>query len=225
MIHPRALLFDMDGLMVDSEPLWFHVQRAFAGARGGIWTPELAESCVGRGLVNAIRTMGEQFGFAVDLERDQADIIERFISHVATLELKAGFRELLAEARGRVPIAVASSSARRLVEAVLAHFEITDAFGAIVSGDDVAEPKPMPDIFLKAASGLGVEPAGCVVFEDSLAGAIAGRAAGMKVIAVPERVEPKFAREADFVVNDLFEARRLITFGPLPASLSSPPRA
>lgn len=206
---PSALVLDMDGLMVDSEPLWFEVERAFCAARGGDFTEELARLCVGRGIAWTIRLVGERFGFATDIERDTREMIDSFIARVSDLALKPGCLELLDAAEGKVPIAVASSSPIRLIDAVLKRFAITPRFQAIVSGEFVAHPKPAPDIFLRAAETLGVAPARAAVLEDSLAGATAGRAAGMFVIAVPEGPWENrgFEAVADVIVTDLFQAR------------------
>ena len=211
MLRPRALLFDMDGLMVDSEPLWFEVERDFARARGGDWTHEVAAECIGRGLANTLQAMRARFDFDLDLPRDAAEIVEMFIGRVGDLQLQPGCRDLLDHARARVPIAVGSSSARRLVHATLDRFAITPLFGAIVTGDDVRHPKPAPDIFLRAAGLLGVAPADCVVLEDAIAGVEAARAAGMRVIAVPEASRVGYDA-ADFVVADLVEARALFAW-------------
>jgi HAD superfamily hydrolase (TIGR01509 family) len=206
-----ALLFDMDGLMVDSEPAWFDLQREFAEARGGTWTGELAHRCVGGGLVNALRVMHEAFGFSVDIERDSAVMVDMFVARVERLALKRGCLELVDAARERnVPCAVGSSSSRRLVEATLSRFEIRDRFETIVTGDCVVRPKPAPDIFLEAGARLGLAPNACVVLEDSLAGVRAGRAAGMYVIAVPETPHDAFATLANAVVPDLHAARSLL---------------
>jgi beta-phosphoglucomutase-like phosphatase (HAD superfamily) len=105
-------------------------------------------------------------------------------------------------------MAAASSSVGRLVRGVLEGLGLAPSFHAIVSGDDVVNPKPAPDIFLEAARRLGVDPAGCVVLEDSLAGATAAHAAGMPVIAIPERATPGIERVATIIVTDLHEARR-----------------
>jgi sugar-phosphatase len=214
MIPCRALLFDMDGLMVDSEPLWFDVGRAFARARGGEWTEDRAHACVGRGLANTLRVMHETLGIPVHLEADAAAMVDLFLSRVSELELKPGFADLLDAARSAgIPRALASSSARRLVEATLARFGVRDRFDAVVSGDCVAHPKPAPDIFLEAARRLSVPPARCVVLEDSLAGIRAARAAGMRVIAVPEHPGTDEMRAlADAVVSDLGAARARLSF-------------
>ncbi len=207
----RAILFDMDGLMVDSEPAWFDLQREFVEARGGSWSTELAHKCVGGGLTNALHVMADAFGFAVDIDRDSASMIDMFVARVDRLALKPGCLDLVEAARVQDRRrAVASSSARRLVEATLARFDLRHRFDATVSGDCVGRPKPSPDIFLEAADRLGIEPAACVVLEDSLAGVRAGRAAGMTVIAVPETANPAFAEFADAVVPDLYAARALL---------------
>jgi len=212
---PAALVLDMDGLMVDSEPLWFEVERAFAADRGGDWTVAHAHAAVGRGLTTTLAMMHEALGFPVDVARDTAQIEDAFIDRVRELALKPGCVELLAAAAA-MPLAVASSSPMRLIRAVLERFAITERFAAIVSGELVAHPKPAPDIFLLAAHELGVDPARCAVLEDSLAGATAGHAAGMFVVAVPEGPPEGRGFEAvsSVIVKDLFEAWSVLQ-GPL----------
>jgi mannitol-1-/sugar-/sorbitol-6-/2-deoxyglucose-6-phosphatase len=207
----------MDGLMVDSEPLWFQVERAFAAQRGGVWTPELSHLCIGRGTPYTLRTMSEEFGFTVNVGPDTAEIMNAFVERLGELSLKPGCRELLDEAAGKLPLAVASSSPRRLIRAVLDRFGIEPRFKAVVSGEEVLQPKPAPDIFKRAATELGVPPTRCAVFEDSVAGATAGHAAGTFVVAVPEGpweggFSPSacFQGVADRIVPDLFAARRAI---------------
>ncbi len=208
---PAALVLDMDGLLVDSEPLWFDVERAFAAERGGDWTEGHAHAAVGRGLATTLVMMHEGFGFPVDVARDTAALQDAFVDRVGSLSLKPGCMELLDAAAG-VPLSVASSSPMRLIRAVLQRFAITDRFQVIVSGESVAHPKPAPDIFLRTAADLGVEPARCAVLEDSLAGATAGHAAGMFVIAVPEGPPEGRGFEAvsNVIVKDLFAARRAL---------------
>lgn len=212
MIPARALVLDMDGLMVDSEPLWFEVERAFARRRGGDFDEEHARLCVGKGLASTLGFMTQTFGFPTDPEADAAEIVDAFIAGTGSLVLKPGCRALLDRARGRVPLALASSSPERLIAAVVERFALAPILDAIVSGDHVAHPKPAPDVFLLAASRIQVAPRDCVVLEDSLAGATAGRAAGMRVIAVPEG-DPRgrgFEQVADAIVRDLDEASALL---------------
>src|SRR5262249_43910321 len=147
----------------------------------------------------------------VDVEQDAEAIVSAFVARVAELSLKRGCGELLDQAREHaVPCALASSSARRLVEATLARFGLHERFGAVVTGSCVARPKPAPDLSLEAARGLGTTPEECVVLEDSLAGVQAARAAGMRAIAVPERDPERFAGLADAVVADLHQAREIL---------------
>ncbi len=210
---PGALLFDMDGLMVDSEPLWFQVEGDFARSRGGHWTEAMARTCTGQGTAKTLGFMSETFGFPVEVERDKAGIVEAFIGRVGELVLKPGCVELLAEARGKVPLALASSSPMRLIEAVLRRFDLAPLFSAVVSGESVTSPKPAPDIFLRTAERLGVGAERCVVLEDSFAGATAGHAAGMFVIAVPEGSHEGrgFEAVAHVIAPDLFAARKHLT--------------
>jgi sugar-phosphatase len=202
----------MDGLLVDSEPLWFEVERAFARDRGAVWTHEQARACVGRGVAATLAFMSDAFGFSVDVPRDSLDIADRFVASVAALELKPGAAELLSAANGRARKALASSSARRIIDAVVARFDLRSQLDAIVSGEEVPNQKPAPDIFLLAAERLGIPPEKCVVFEDSLAGATAGRAAGARVVAVPEGAwEGRgFEAVAHAIVPDLHKARALV---------------
>jgi sugar-phosphatase len=201
----------MDGTMVDSEPAWFELQRDFVAARGGEWTAEHARRCAGGGLVHALHVMEQAFGFAVDVERDRAWMADAFVSRLDRVKLKPGLFEILDAARAlAIPCAVASSSTRRLVYATLDQFGLHDRFGAVVTGECVAHPKPAPDIFVEAASRLGIAATDCVVIEDALAGVRAARAARMRVIAVPEHGADGFAALADAVVADLHGARAVL---------------
>ena len=212
MILAGALIFDLDGLLVDSEPLWFEVERAFAAARGAVWTAELWHDCIGKGLKNTLDVMRDALGLPIEHAADGVELVDRFLARASEVVLKPGCRELLDAAHGAVPIAIGSSSARRLVFGVVHALGAASYFDAIVTGDDVVSPKPAPDIFLEASRRLGVPPSDCVVLEDSLAGATAGHAAKMHVIAVPERPTEGLAAVSSFVVRDLFEARGVLVF-------------
>lgn len=220
---PSALILDMDGLLVDSEPLWFQVEGAFAARRGAAWTRELALAATGQGTPHTLRVMHETFGFPVDTARDTRAILDAFIARVGELRLKPGCTELLNAVSGIVPVAVASSSPLRVVEAVLGRFGIGLRIDVVVSGESVPSPKPAPDIFLRAARELRVPPDRIAVLEDSIAGVKAGHAAGMFVVAVPEGpVEGRgFEAVASVVVRDLFEAVAVLG---LPPRSSGPTR-
>ena len=196
--------------MIDSEPLWHEIESAVALRHGGHWTTALSHECIGTGLEHAVVLMRERLGVELGIEQGVAELVSCFIARVGELDLMPGCRELVDAGYGKVPLGLCSSSAPDLVRAVLDRFDLSARFAAVVSGASVAHAKPAPDIFLHAARLLGVAPASCVVLEDAIAGVAAGRAAGMCVIAVPERHEPRFAELADYVVRDLHEARALL---------------
>jgi HAD superfamily hydrolase (TIGR01509 family) len=207
----RTLIFDMDGLMVDSEPLWWRVEKALAREHDQSWSDELATHCVGKGLPYLIETMRRELGLPLSVNEGVAWLVEQFVARVDELQLKTGCVELIEAARtAQRTLAVASSSPQRLIDAVLARFQLAPPFDAIVSGEQVTHPKPAPDIFLRTAELLSTAPADCVVLEDSLAGVRAGRAAGMSVIAVPEHDPERFTELTPHVVHDLHQARRLL---------------
>ena len=209
-IEARALLFDMDGLMIDSEPVWHVVERELGRALGVDWSEELSQACIGTGLPNTIETMRTKLGVTLGVAEGVERLVEGFLAHLADLRLHAGCRELVGAAHGRMPLAVASSSTHRLVTAVLDHFGLQAHFAAVVSGESVPRTKPAPDIFLHAAERLGCAPVDCVVLEDSAAGVRAACAAGMRVIAVPESDPAPFRALTEWVVADLHAARVLL---------------
>lgn len=209
---PRSLIFDMDGLLVDSEPLWQASEQAFARARGGEWTDAMYRACIGQGIGRIVHIMGELLGFAVDEARDVRELEDLFIARIGALEMKPGALAFVTAARGRLPVGLASSSPRRLIDATLERFGITDHFDVTVSGQEVPRAKPFPDVYLRAAELLSVPARDCVALEDSRTGARAAREAGMTVIAVPEGETSGFEGIADVVVSSLFEARTLVAF-------------
>ncbi len=223
-LHGRpvsALIFDLDGLLVDSEPVWFEVESAYLRRLGPhAWTRADAEACMGQGTPNTLRVWHERFGVRIDVERDTEAILDGVVARAADIAPKPGARELLAWAAARrVPAAVASSSRHRLIDAVLRATNLRASFAAVVSGQDVARGKPAPDIFLRAAGVLGVPAERCVVLEDALAGVEGARAAGAMVVAVPSAPSPRFAELATAVVTSLTEVPSLLS-----PPRSSPPR-
>ena len=209
--EPRALIFDMDGLMIDSEPLWFAVEVALAESYGKRWTHTWAQECVGTGLPNTARTMAEKLDLPFGSDDGAQLLVQGFMRRVSELELKPGFRELLEAARAaQLPCALASASTQALLNTVVDRFELRTKLQAIVAGEVVPINKPAPDIFLHAAAQLDTAPAGCVVLEDSVPGVQAGVAAGMMVIAVPEIDDPRFAVLTPHVTRDLHEAKSVL---------------
>ncbi len=175
----------MDGLLVDSEPLWTVAEVELAGLLGGVWSDQLKASIVGTRLDVAVPLILEHYGRPEEEVAWASQwLLDRMVTLFAgDLPVLPGARELLRDlGEAGVPVALVSSSYRLLVDAVLSHgfpFEVT------VAGDEVTHGKPHPEPYLTAAERLGVDPRRCVVLEDSVAGVLAGEAAGCGVVAVP----------------------------------------
>jgi HAD superfamily hydrolase (TIGR01509 family) len=184
----QAVLWDMDGLLVDTEPLWTVAEHDLAARYGGVFTPEIKAAIVGTRLDVAVPTFLAHLGVPTTphaVHDASTWLLDRMAELFAgDLELQPGAGELLAALRTEgVPMALVSSSYRVLVDAVLSHgfadFDVT------VAGDEVLRGKPDPEPYLTATDQLGVEPAACVVLEDSPPGVASGEAAGCAVVAVP----------------------------------------
>jgi len=205
--RPDALIFDLDGLLVDSEPIWFEVEGGFLADLGYTWTHEEAEACMGQGTPNTLRIWRERHGVEVDIARDTERIMDRMIARADGMKLQPGALSLLGRAKQEdCRMAVASSSPRRLIEAVLDAKGIRPFFEVVVSAQEVPRPKPAPDVFARAAELLNVPINSCVVLEDTLAGTRAGIDAGARVITVPSVRSDALAALATWVLNDLEEA-------------------
>jgi HAD superfamily hydrolase (TIGR01509 family) len=210
----QALIFDLDGLLVDSEPVWFEVEGAFLARFGFVWTQKEAQACMGQGTPNTLRVWRDKHGIEVDLERDTETILSEVIARASEMPLKPGALSVLEAARDLgLPMAVASSSRTRLIRAVLEQKGIALFFNAVVSGQDVARGKPAPDIFLRAASVLGTPIERCLVLEDALAGVRAGRAAGAFVVAVPTVHSDELSTLATHVATSLHEVAAWLRAG------------
>ncbi len=183
-----AVLFDMDGLLVDSEPVWTIAETELAEALGGAFSPELKAAIVGTRLEVAVPTILAWYdapGGECEVAATSAWLLGRVAELFSgELVLMPGARELLAALRvASVPIALVSSSYRVLVDAVLRRG--VGPFAVTVAGDEVAHGKPHPEPYLTACDRLGVDPGSAVVLEDSPAGVASGEAAGCPVVAVP----------------------------------------
>ena len=184
-MDPAAIVFDLDGVLVDSEPVWDEVRRAVVAERGGRWTAEATTAMQGMSTPEWARyltTLGAA-GSPDELARTVvAAMADRYRAHVP---LMPGAVEAVTDLSGRWPLAVASSSPPDLIGVVLAAAEVADRFRVTVSSEEVARGKPAPDVYLAAADRLGVEPARCLAVEDSANGLRSAAAAGMTVVAVP----------------------------------------
>ena len=184
---PSAVLWDMDGTLVDTEPFWFAAEIELVGRFGGTWTHEQAVALVGSGLRDGARVL-QQHGVAMTVDEIvdwQTDFVtERLVSPLpwrpGALALLAGLRE------AGVPTALVTMSVRRMAEAVAAAVPF-GGFDVVVAGDDVERPKPHPEAYLRAAELLGVDIADCVAIEDSPPGLAAAVASGAATVGVPHQ--------------------------------------
>jgi HAD superfamily hydrolase (TIGR01509 family) len=181
---PLAVVFDLDGVLVDSEAIWAAAERRTVESLGGEYTPEIAGLLYGRGHRDGGRLLADRFG------GDAEAVAERLLGHALAgfrggVPALPGARELVRSLEGVLPIAVASNSVRPIVEAALTSVALDGRFDAVVCGDDVERGKPAPDVYLAACRALGVAPADALAIEDSPVGTVAAKAAGLVVIGVP----------------------------------------
>ncbi|WP_301182560.1 HAD family hydrolase [Subtercola boreus] len=183
--NPAAVLWDMDGTLVDTEPYWMTAQTSLIESYGGTWTHEEALDLVGSGLWRTARTMQAK---GVDMGEDAivSLLSERVMEQISVaVPWRPGAKELLFDLRrAGVPTALVTMSIRRMAEHVRSFIPF-DAFDLVVSGDDVANAKPHPEAYLTAAAHFGAAPADCIAIEDSLAGTASAVAAGVVTIGVP----------------------------------------
>ena len=184
-----ALIFDLDGLLVDSEPLTHLAVNALLRRHGSALalTPELVERLTGRRIPEILAVLAELGGITVPLAELNEDFEEqRLVTLRGRLRAFPGAAEVLAFGRAAgLRLGLATSSRRAYADAVLAEAGFAGRFDAEVTGEEVARGKPAPDAYLLAAARLGVAPAACVVFEDAPNGVAAAVAAGMRAVAIP----------------------------------------
>ena len=206
-----AAVFDMDGLLVDSEPLWHQAEIEILG---GLGVPLVASSCrqtKGMFVGEVTRYWFERHPWAgPDPDAVAVAVVDRVMELVADRgRLQPGVAGALELCRGHgLPLAVASSSQYRLIDLVLDHFGLSGEFALVHSAEDEPYGKPHPGVFLTTAGRLGVAPDRCLVWEDAPAGVLAAKAARMACVAVPEpaeRDQPAFAI-ADAVLDSLDQA-------------------
>ena len=188
-IKPSAVLWDMDGTLVDTEPYWMDAETRLVESFGGVWTQQDALQLVGNGLIDSGVILQ---GYGVRLSAEE--IVERLTDEVAArlrndgVPFRPGARELLAELRATgIRTALVTMSMKRMALDVISLIDFT-AFDLVIGGDEVGRPKPFPDPYLQAATTLGVDIADTVVIEDSLTGVTAGRASGAVTLGVPHIV-------------------------------------
>lgn len=207
---PRALIFDMDGVLIDSEPLWHEAEIAAAGETGLVLTPEDCLRTTGLRIDEVVAYWCESHPhLAPRREVLIASTLDRLVELVSRRgKPKPGVDEVLAFARSRgLRLALASSSPYRVIHAVLDALALHSAFEVIHSAEEEARGKPDPAVYLTTVRKLGIEPERCIAVEDSPNGLLSAKAAGMKCIVVPEPAlwaDPRFEM-ADARVSELGE--------------------
>jgi HAD superfamily hydrolase (TIGR01509 family) len=188
----EAVVFDMDGVLIDSEPVWERVRRRFVADRGGRWAADAQDRMMGMSTGEWSAYLAADFGIAgLTARQVAAEVIAAMaVEYSGHLPLLPGAVDAVRILAGRWPLGVASSSPRSLIQTVLAAADLESAFKAVVSSEEVPRGKPDPDVYLAAAGRLSVAPEACAAIEDSSNGLRAAAAAGFTVIAIPRPEYP-----------------------------------
>ncbi len=208
----RAAVFDLDGMLVDSEPLWARAETDLLARHGDRFTTADAQATHGRSIEDTIDAYAHRLG-GVDPAALRAELVALMRMHYSEgPSVRPGARELVRALKGQLLLGIASNTDGDLVRLALKGAGLLDVFATIVSGADIGRAKPHPDVYLVACRALAVEPREAVAFEDSPAGVQAAKAAGMTCVGVPDRDGVDLvAAGADVVVGSLAE---LIPVGP-----------
>ena len=208
MTRPAAVLFDNDGLLLDTEVLWTRAEVVLFKRFGATFTIEHKRELIGTSGAVAEATIERQLGAPGRGAELMAELHELVMEEALQgVEPMPGAVALL-DALDGVPVGVASNSPRRFVERTLHAAGLFERFGRVLSADDVEHPKPAPDVYVALARALGADPAACVALEDSATGVAAARAAGAFVIGVPS-LEGIVLEGADLVADSLADPRVL----------------
>ncbi len=202
----EAVVFDMDGVLIDSEQVWDDVRERLAHERGGRWSERAQRDMMGMSSPEWSRYMHEVIGLPESPDEINREVVARMLQRYADgPPWVPGALEAVRRLAATFPLGLASSSNREVIDTVLAAGGIPALFEATVSSEEVARGKPAPDVYLEAARLLGVEPARCVAIEDSHNGIRSAKAAGMRCVAVPNPHYPPgdAVAEADAVAGSL----------------------
>jgi HAD superfamily hydrolase (TIGR01509 family) len=182
----EAVIFDLDGVLVDSEQLWDQARRELVEEGGGHWRAEATEAMLGMSSHEWSAYVHDHLGVPLRPEEINEQVVRRLLAHYrAGLPLLPGAVEAVTRMAERWPLGLASSSNRPVIDAVLELAHLTHLFQVTVSSEEVGRGKPAPDVYLEAAGRLGCAPSAAGVIEDSANGIRAGAAAGMTVVAIP----------------------------------------
>jgi HAD superfamily hydrolase (TIGR01509 family) len=205
----EAVVLDMDGVLIEGEEVWDAVREGLVRERGGHWAPEATTAMMGMSSPEWSRYMAEELAVPMEPAAISAETVRRVAARYAeALPLVDGAVEVVQELAGHWPLGLASSANRPIIELVLDRAGLAGCFRATVTSEEVARGKPAPDVYLEAAGRLGVPPQRCAAVEDSASGLRSAAAAGMWVVAVPNRrypPPPGLVQAADLVLADLRE--------------------
>jgi HAD superfamily hydrolase (TIGR01509 family) len=205
----EAVVFDLDGLLIQTEELWDEVRESLARERGGRYGPEEQRAMMGMSSLEWSRYMHEHVGLPESPDEISAEVVDRLAGRYRQrLPLIDGAAEAVERLAARWPLAVASSSNRELIDLVLELSGLASRFEATVSSEEVARGKPAPDVYVEACRRLGVEPTKAAAVEDSHSGIRSAKAAGMRVIVIPNPSFPPgdaALADADLVLGSLAE--------------------
>jgi HAD superfamily hydrolase (TIGR01509 family) len=210
-----AVIFDLDGVLADSEPRWTEIDAKLLAEYGVTYRGEYHQNVVGVSYRIAVEFYKKTFGLSVPTEemmRRRGEIATEFFAN--RIGLFRNVKEVLEELRKmKLHLAVATSSVTASARPFLDRHQLTGFFDVIVTGEEVERGKPAPDIYLCAAQKLGIRADACLVVEDALPGVAAAKAANMRVAAIPDRrfVDPRdYEKKADYVLGSLKELLALI---------------
>jgi len=203
----EAVVFDLDGVLLQSEEVWDAVRERYVRKAGGRYDDEVQRAMMGMSAPEWSRYLHEEAGVKEDPEDINRDVVERMLeAYRRELPLLPGAVEAVRRTAESFPLGLASSSNREVFEAVLDLAGVANCFSATVSSEEVPRGKPAADVYLEAARRLGVEPERCAAVEDSHAGIRSAKSAGMRVVAIPNASYPpddEALELADAVVGSL----------------------
>jgi HAD superfamily hydrolase (TIGR01509 family) len=218
----EGVAFDLDGVLLDSEQVWDEAREQLTRERGGRWHERAQRDMMGMSSLEWSRYMHDELGLREAPEEISREVVRRLEAlYRERLPVVPGAREAVARLGARWPLALASSSNRELIDLVLELMGVQELFRATVSSEEVARGKPAPDVYLEAARRLGVQPERCAAIEDSQNGILSAKAAGMRVLAIPNRHFPPdedVLAQADVVLESLAELTAETVEGAPPAA-------
>jgi HAD superfamily hydrolase (TIGR01509 family) len=204
-----AVIFDLDGVLLDSEQVWNRAKEELVRERGGRWREEAPRDMMGMSSPEWSAYLRDELGVDLEPGAISDDVVAR-VERIYRDDLPAldGATEAVERLAGRWPLGLASSSNREIIDLFLELSGLAERFAVTISSEEVERGKPAPDVYLEAALRLGAEPARCAAIEDSENGIRAARAAGMRVLALPNPhypPDPEALAEANEVIGSLHE--------------------